>query len=75
MDELLFSKEWAANKILSILQRNDEKYAMKLLIHAKNLEKTAQMAVNYTITEKGMEYLKRLERECAREKERDSNRG
>lgn len=64
MDELLFSKEWAAKKILSILQRNDEKYAMKLLIHAKNLEKTAQMAVNYTITEKGMEYLKSLEGEC-----------
>lgn len=38
MDELLFSKEWAAKEILSILQRNDEKYAMKLLVHAKNLE-------------------------------------
>lgn len=58
MDEWTISKEWAANGILSILQRNDEKYAMKLLIHAESLEKTAQMAVNYTITEKGMEYLK-----------------
>ena len=38
MDEWLFSKEWAANEILSILRRNDEKYAMKLLIRAKNLE-------------------------------------
>lgn len=75
MDEWLFSKEWAAKEILSILQRNDKKYAMKLLIHAKNLEKTAQMAVNYTITEKGMEYLKSLEGECDTEKERDSNRG
>jgi len=75
MDEWLFSKEWAAKEILSILQRNDKKYAMNLLIHAQSLEKTAQMAVNYTITEKGMEYLKSLERECDTEKERDSNRG
>lgn len=38
MDEWLFSKEWAGREILSILRRNDEKYALKLLIRAKNLE-------------------------------------
>ena len=38
MNEWLFSKEWAEREILSILRRNDEKYAMKLLVHAKNME-------------------------------------
>lgn len=39
MDEWMISKEWAVHEILSIFRRNDEKYAMKLLVHAKNLEK------------------------------------
>ena len=38
MEECLFSKERAWREILFILRRNDEKYALKLLIRAINLE-------------------------------------
>ena len=40
MDEWMISKEWAAHEILSILRRNDADFAEKLLVRAKNMEKT-----------------------------------
>ena len=40
MEECLFSKERAWREILVVLRRNDADFAEKLLVRAKNMEKT-----------------------------------
>ena len=46
MEECLFSKERAWREILFILRRNDEKYALKLLIRAINVMREKERAEN-----------------------------